>query len=78
MTALNGVDPEFMGSFATRQFSHRPPQVPITCGTGNCTFAEPYKSIGYRSSCWDISDQLVCKSLSHETNGNVRMPLLLS
>ena len=46
-------------SFATGQFSSNSPQVPFTCGTGNCTFDHEYKSVGYCSSCEDVSHHLI-------------------
>lgn len=35
------------------------PDVPFSCPTGNCSFTEPYTTIGYCSSCEDKTHELV-------------------
>lgn len=58
----NGQDQitlSFLGSISAGQFSVRPPQVPFNCPTGNCTFEQQYSSVGYCSSCSDISNRII-------------------
>lgn len=48
--------------------------VAFTCPTGNCTFSSPYHTVGYCSSCSDISHQVkftneVNKTVSSYANG---------
>lgn len=49
----------------------------IGCVTGNCTFSEPYTTVGYCSSCTDSSDEIttstVC-STDVSSNISVNMP----
>ena len=39
--------------------------VQFDCPTGNCTFGQPYHSVGYCSHCSDISSELQIKNLTH-------------
>jgi Protein of unknown function (DUF3176) len=39
--------------------------VRFDCLTGNCTFAQPYHSVGYCSHCSDISSELRIANLTH-------------
>ena len=39
--------------------------VQFDCPTGNCTFAQPYHSVGYCSRCSDISSELQINNLTH-------------
>lgn len=39
-------------------FASQKPDVDFTCRTGNCTFADEYASLGYCSSCSDVTDDL--------------------
>lgn len=39
-------------------FSASALNLPFNCPTGNCTFDQPYSSIGFCSSCSDISNEL--------------------
>ena len=55
--ATNRMTNGFVGSLAAGQFSTSPPQVPFTCSS-NFTFDCEYSSVGYCSSCSDVSARL--------------------
>lgn len=56
--AMNQMALGSVASIATGQFSPKPPQVPFTCSTGNCTFGQEYSSVGFCTSCIDVSDRI--------------------
>lgn len=63
----NALPNAFIGSMATGQFSTTFPQVSFHCTSGNCTFAGNYSTVGYCSSCIDISDQLMWSFRPNDT-----------
>lgn len=76
---LSAMSGGFLGSLAAGQFSSRPPQVPFSCATGNCTFPQAYSSVGYCSSCTDITDKLVFEDFQTLGSGfNVTVRLNVS
>lgn len=49
---------------------------PFECKSGNCTFDTPYHTIGYCSSCTDLTSQLV-SSVQNRTKVNATRPSLV-
>lgn len=44
-------------------YNANPPTVPVTCSTGNCTFTQPYHTVGFCSSCHNITNLLTVSSI---------------
>lgn len=53
------------GSFSASAFN-----LPFICPTGNCTFQTPYLSVGYCSSCSDISTELRTVNYTYLSNNS--------
>lgn len=59
----DALQPSVVGGFYTSQNL-----TDVECSTGNCTFAEDYTTLGFCSSCEDVSDKVIITTNCTDSN----------